>query len=267
MAALTPPRLARRISALQFRIPVFRRLIASLTAALAGERVNISGGARAGLSIAALDTNLGYRIGTTEPACSSSSSTRLNQETSSTTSVPTLGSLIGSRLVGPSGRTMAVEPLPAAAALLRENIEVNGFAHATVIEAAIGPGPSSGTLKLGRSSLDGRLGDSGADGPTVEIVSIDHGVEELGWPPPNVIKLDVEGAEVSAIEGMQRTASRCRPTLLVEVHWCRDAVLEALGGLNYVAESFGDVDVLAGGNEVHGMLIARPSRAAERAGD
>jgi len=244
-------------------------MIASATAGLVGERIVISGGAAEGLSIAALDTNLGYRIGATESALQQFLVDTLEPGNVFYDIGANVGffSLIGSRLVGASGHMLAVEPLPSAAALLRENLEANGFVHSTVVEAAIGAGPGGGTLKLGRSSLDGKVEDSGAGGLTVEVVSIDHGVENLGWPLPKVIKLDVEGAEVTAIDGMRRTAAPCGPTLLIEVHWCRDAVLEALRGLNYVAKSFGDVDVLTSGKEVHGMLIARPSDAVERARD
>lgn len=218
LAALTPPRLARRISALQFRIPLLRGLIASAAGGLAGERVVVSGGAAEGLTIAALDTNLGYRIGTTEPALQ-----RFLVDTLAPGDVfydlgANVGffSLIGSRLVGATGQVVAVEPLPHAAELLRQNLATNGFTHARAIEAAIGAGPGAGVLELGTSSLDGRL-SSGPDGLRVEVVSIDHGVEVLSWPLPTVIKIDVEGAEVRAIEGsgarsrgaVRRWSSRC----------------------------------------------------------
>ena len=260
LAAATPPWVARRIAALQFRVPALRRAIASVTAGLSGERVVVSGGAAAGLSIAALDTNLGYRIGTTEPALQQFLVSVLDEGDVFYDVGANVGffSLIGCRLVGSSGQVVAVEPLSAAAALLRRNLEANGFTQAITVEAAIGAAHGRGTLELGRSSLDGRL-SADSDGPTVEIVSIDHGVESLGWPLPSVVKLDVEGAEVRAIEGMRRTAALCRPTLLIEVHWCRDAVIGALDKIDYEAEAFGDVDVLAADSEVHGMLLARPS--------
>lgn len=261
LAALTPAPLARRISALQFRLPALRRMITSATAGLVGERVVISGGAAEGLSIAALDTNLGYRIGTTEPALQQFLVSTLAPGDVFYDVGANVGffSLIGSRLVGSSGKVVAVEPLPAAAELLRGNLEANGFTQAIAVQAAIGAAHGSGTMELGRSSLDGRL-STGSDGPRVEIVSVDHGVEVLGWPLPSVIKLDVEGAEVSAIAGMQRTAVQCHPILLIEVHWCRAAVLDALHALGYRAEPFGDVDILAADGEVHGMLLARSAK-------
>lgn len=259
LAGLISPSLARRIAGLQFRYPALRRLIASTTAALAGEWVVISGGAAQGLSIAALDTNLGYRIGTTEPALQ-----QFLIETLAPGAVfydlgANVGffSLIGSRQVGASGHVIAVEPRPDVAELLRSNLKANGFAHARVVEAAVSAAPGRARFKAGSSSLDGRLSSDG-DGPLVDVVSIDHGVEALGWPLPDVIKLDVEGAEASAIEGMRRTADRSRPILLVEVHWCRDAVLAALGSLGYRAVPFGDVDLLSAEDERHGMLLGLP---------
>ncbi len=265
LAAVAPPGIARRISTLQFRYPALRRAIASVSAGMAGERVAIAGGAGAGLSIAALDTNLGYRIGTTEPALQQFLVDNLAPGDVFYDLGANVGffALIASRLVAPSGRVVAVEPLPAASDLLRSNLEANGFAHATVVQAAIGAAAGSGRLQVGASSLDGRL-STGDDGLAVDVVSVDHAVEMLGWPPPSLVKLDVEGAETSALRGMARTAERWRPTLLIEVHWCRDAVLEALGELGYEAERFGEVDVLAASDDVHGMLVARPRPSVPR---
>ena len=40
----------------------------------------------------------------------------------------------------------------------------------------------------------------------------------LGLRPPDLVKMDVEGAEVAALPGMQATLARHRPILLLELH-------------------------------------------------
>ena len=46
--------------------------------------------------------------------------------------------ILGARLVGPAGRVVAFEPVPACARAVGRNIELNGFAHAEIREAAVG---------------------------------------------------------------------------------------------------------------------------------
>jgi precorrin-6B methylase 2 len=49
-------------------------------------------------------------------------------------------------------------------------------------------------------------------------VTLDHVVLELGYPPPNFIKLDVEGAEHAALLGAREILRRHAPRWIVEVH-------------------------------------------------
>src|SRR5882757_11121436 len=46
--------------------------------------------------------------------------------------------ILGARLVGPQGHVVAFEPVPACARAVGRNIELNGFAHAEIREAAVG---------------------------------------------------------------------------------------------------------------------------------
>jgi len=62
-------------------------------------------------------------------------------------------SLLAARLVGPTGKVIAVEPEPANAALLRKNIALNQYKHVEVIEKAISERP--GILELYLSNYAG----------------------------------------------------------------------------------------------------------------
>jgi hypothetical protein len=57
----------------------------------------------------------------------------------------------------------------------------------------------------------------------VEMTTLDSFVSER-TVRPNVILIDVEGAEVRVLEGGRETIRSARPTLLVEVHWLQDSV-------------------------------------------
>jgi predicted RNA methylase len=63
--------------------------------------------------------------------------------------------------------------------------------------------------------------------------SLDVLVYERGLPPPNVIKLDVDGGERDVLSGAARILREHRPKLIVEVHsvdlerWCDDFLRRA----------------------------------------
>ena len=49
-------------------------------------------------------------------------------------------------------------------------------------------------------------------------ISIDGLVGAASVPSPNVLKIDVEGAELDVLRGAQRTLEVCRPRIILEVH-------------------------------------------------
>jgi hypothetical protein len=51
----------------------------------------------------------------------------------------------------------------------------------------------------------------------VRLASIDDLVELEGLKPPSFVKIDVEGAELGVLEGMDRTAALHRPLILYEI--------------------------------------------------
>src|SRR5205823_185686 len=53
-------------------------------------------------------------------------------------------------------------------------------------------------------------GDGTVDGRPLDAV--------LGGITPDLVKLDVEGADLRALRGMAGTLARCRPKLLIERH-------------------------------------------------
>jgi hypothetical protein len=74
---------------------------------------------------------------------------------------------------------------------------------------------------MGHLSHDGEL-----EIPSVTLDSCIYGKEKLR--PPNVIKIDVEGAELNVLRGASRGLTEYHPSLFVEVHGsdqhhaCRD---------------------------------------------
>ncbi len=128
------------------------------------------------------------------------------------------------RAVGANGQVFAFEALPANHARLQTNLSLNHASNATAIHAAVVGRPSPVKFLLHASHGMGKAaGSAGRDenyGDEIEVpgTSLDHFIYTEGHPPPNVIKLDIEGGEVLALPGMRRTLRDARPLLFLELH-------------------------------------------------
>ena len=162
-------------------------------------------------------------------------------------------SLIGARLVGPTGKVVSFEADPEICHRLRENISQNRFAHVIVEQKAVWS--STGTLSFARSdpavSPDRGLGrvssDNSSNGIHVEATSLDE-YTSLS-PAPDVLKCDVEGGECAVLRGARRLLLEKRPVLLVEVH-CSQNAEELSKILTEVGYSFRNLD------EAHILAVA-----------
>lgn len=133
--------------------------------------------------------------------------------------------LLFARLAGPAGRVLAFEPLPANLARLRRNLALNGLEQRVqVVEAAVAG--RAGRLRFlvhdsgGMGKLEGAAGRDEHYRQTIAVASVDLDtfVFRRRSPPPQVVKLDVEGGEVLALPGMRRVLAQVRPALLLELH-------------------------------------------------
>ena len=129
--------------------------------------------------------------------------------------------LLASR-VGPGGRVIAIEPDPTNASLLRRSAAANDLGNVTFLEAAVLD--RAGTIDLYRSKtnfgdhrvFDGAESDgAGREKVTVPAVVLDEYLERERVQP-TLVKMDIQGAEVTAFPGMIRTLSDPRVVLFCE---------------------------------------------------
>ena len=66
-------------------------------------------------------------------------------------------------------------------------------------------------------------------------LSLDEFVYGQGNPPPQVVKMDIEGGEVMALPGMRRVLAEARPLMLMELHGPESAraAWDALAAASY----------------------------------
>ena len=221
LVATLPPRLIRRVGRLQHTLPVVGPVIAWFgRRVLAGEGV-IRHGIGAGLRFDATGGAAGFLLGTSEP----DEQAALARHLSPGGVFYDIGANVGffvtlaARLVGAQGRVYAFEPNPRCAAQVRRNAALNGFAHVEVVEVAASSGPGTATLHFGQTSgVSSIVGERGADGIAVPLLAIDDFVRERGARPPSLVMIDVEGAEIEVLAGMQATLAAHRPVVMCEIH-------------------------------------------------
>jgi FkbM family methyltransferase len=127
--------------------------------------------------------------------------------------------LLAARCVGPAGRVLAFEPVPAIRARLIRNVNMNGAGCVDVRAEALAD--KEGTERLfvgprehsGISALRPLSSSSGCE--TVHVMRLDDMLRPD--QPVNLVKIDVEGAESRVLRGMDRILDRWRPDLVVEV--------------------------------------------------
>jgi len=260
-----PPGLVRALGRLQFRYAALRWISQRLNPRLTEAEGVIARGIGAGLRFNATGGQPGYLLGTSEPLEQELLRRHLQPEGVFYDIGANIGffSTLAGRLVAPGGSVWAFEPFPASAQRARANATLNGFAHVTVIEAAVGRESGRMTLALGRGPTQHRL-ISDSRGVQVDVLSIDAWQRRVGAPAPTLVMIDVEGAELDVLEGMMGVLTEQRPLVACEVHWLGDDfhgfVESRLSPLGYVLSSL-DGQAHAGIERWHALL--RPGSAAQ----
>lgn len=134
-------------------------------------------------------------------------------------------SMILSRWVGSAGVVHAFEALPKNVDRFRNHVEANDLPGQINIHAfAITDQRGMSDFYVHDSTAMGKAaGSAGRDiqyNSTLDLpsISIDAFIFEDHNPPPDLIKIDIEGGEVLAFPGMVRTLRQKRPLIFAELH-------------------------------------------------
>jgi FkbM family methyltransferase len=153
-----------------------------------------------------------------------------------------LHTLFFARLVGNQGHVFAFEPAPDTARKLREHVNLNAITNATVFECAVSNEIGQKHLFRHPDPCQRRLDDSGD--VAVATTTIDALITTT--PPPNCIKMDIEGGEVEALAGARECFLRFKPTLLLATHFGSEVPCgEVLRSWGYKIRFFEELDMVA----------------------
>jgi FkbM family methyltransferase len=171
-------------------------------------------------------------------------------------------SIIAARRGGSAARVVAYEPSELTRSYLTRHLAWNRVERQVIVRPVCCGRTGGETQFFCRPDVpDGSNGILPGDGlveTTVPVTTMDDETRRLHLTP-DVIKIDVEGAELDVLEGAERTLATGRPRLFISVHPKQlafrglkpDAVLQWLRGHGY------HCDLVDEDQELH--LFARPA--------
>lgn len=136
--------------------------------------------------------------------------------------------LVAAKRIGATGQVIAFEPIDAIAKILDKNIRNNAIETVTVVRSGLSETcgsaqifSSCGQSDTGKENLGlGTLYGGANEGPAIQTIGLttldayfrEHPIQRL-----DLMKIDIEGAELPCLRGAARTIERYKPLLIIEI--------------------------------------------------
>jgi FkbM family methyltransferase len=119
-------------------------------------------------------------------------------------------SLLAAQAIGSTGHVWAFEPVPSTVALIHKSVDDNGCAdRIQVCPCAVGASAGTARIYLGpEDSGTSNLFIPHTEYVDVPVTTLDTWAAAQGWPTVDVVKMDIEGAERDALQGMPELSRR-----------------------------------------------------------
>lgn len=245
---------------------MLRKAILRAAGMFRGRDATIQQGVGKGLKFNTGDSNVGYVLGTAEPQLQEAFARAIRPGMVVYDVGANVGfhAVLACKLVGPSGRVFAFEPLPENFKTLQHNFQLNRFDHAKAFDLALGDSDGHAELQLAEdpnwASL--RRDDDGQSygSVRVEVRSLDSLIESDKLPDPDVMKIDIESGETLMLPGARETIARAKPLLFIDLHGTNREVADFLEPLGYDILVLGQVNTPVRDAEWYVQMVALPER-------
>jgi FkbM family methyltransferase len=164
-------------------------------------------------------------------------------------------SLFCALLVCSHGKVIAFEPNPETRRSLTSQLSMNPTLPVSVMTCALTD--HCGTVKLDTSTSHLSCGVAENGNLAVEAMTIDALVYQGRIPPPNLIKIDVEGHDAHVIKGALDTIRRYRPVVLCDYNGEKTlpSIKELLQPLGYEVTGTPPIDERKWGLPITGVPL------------
>jgi len=128
--------------------------------------------------------------------------------------------LIFAKLAGEKGRIFAFEPDPDNFFLLKKNVEINNFRNVTLIKKGVSSKNEKVSLYLDEENKGNHtiFPQKGRKSIEVEVVRLDDYFEDYEGKI-NFIKIDIQGAEIIALQGMRNILEKNKEVKILAEFW------------------------------------------------
>ena len=165
-----------------------------------------------------------------------------------------LYTLLGSRLVGDTGKVFAFEPLVSNISYLHRHIKINKIKNVIIVPCACSDSLAIATFFHGPNNAVGHIENATGfnkanetavvytdETTIIPTLTLDAVADKLGITP-TILKIDVEGAELGVLQGAKGIISNNKPVIYLSVHSdeLRTTCLAYLSNFNYKFEALNE---------------------------
>lgn len=153
-----------------------------------------------------------------------------------------------SAAVGPTGLVIAIEAHPKTFASLQRTVALSGFENVICLPLAVTSAAAIVHISDGDTTLSSTLSERGhaVPGLPLDAIAASQGLGDVG-----LVKLNIEGSESAALQGMREVLSRARQVIVAchdfradrgesPSYRTRDDVIRALAAAGFVVEPMRD---------------------------
>jgi FkbM family methyltransferase len=120
-------------------------------------------------------------------------------------------------------RVVAFEPASISHSYCKANIDLNNLRNVDLLQYGLWHEEATANIRFDRSSMMAAsisLNEVTSNAESIRCVSLDDLIRrrDLALSRLDVVKMDIEGAELSALRGMQETIAQFRPKIIMELN-------------------------------------------------
>jgi FkbM family methyltransferase len=136
--------------------------------------------------------------------------------------------LMAASIVRRPGKVYCFEPSLASFQRIQKNVSINGFDNITLSRLALSNSKGEASLYLSSNDNSGTSGLSKASNYSgiderIDTTTMDEFIKTYAIDRVDVVKIDIEGHELEALEGMSDLIDRFKPLFMIEI--CKGLLL------------------------------------------